>query len=283
MGQSFSALPLAGRLLDVDAHPFYSYNLWVVQIIVSLVLFAAALIGQYVGRLESRRIGDTTEIGLVQTNLLGILGLLLGFTFAVSSTRYDQRRVLAIDEANALGTTFMRAQMLQEPYRTRLSDKLHRYIDLRARTSELVDKNVNIADLRRETENLQQAIWRDATALARVSNTELTSLFASSLNQSIDLYASRVATFLARVPPAIMWILFLIAIVAVGMVGYGFGLAGQRGWLTMALVSVTVAAVMIMIIDLDKPEAGPTRISQQTMIDLSKSLSGYQSGSIAGR
>jgi len=259
------------------AHPFYNHSLWLVQCLISLALFAAALIGYFVGRPESRRANDQNVVGLVQTSMLGILGLLLGFTFAVASERYEARRVLAIDEANALGTTYMRAQFLPEPYRTVISTDLRRYIELRARAASLVHDLRTLNVMRSQTERLQQRIWREATAVGRVHDTDITSTFVESLNQSIDLYASRVATYYARVPATILWILLAIAIVAVGMVGYGFGLAMHRGWLTMALVAITVAAVMVMIVDLDRPEAGPTRISQQTMMDLSNSLSGYRS------
>lgn len=261
----------------MEAQLFYMHSLLTVLCAVSLLLFAAALIGTVIGRGSRERIDDKSQIGTIQASMLGILGLLLGFTFAVASSRYDERRVLAIDEANALGTTFMRAQTLPEPHRSRLSDGLRGYIDLRARTASLLDYT-RVMKMGPRTEHMQQAIWRQATLLGREHNGEMASLFLSSLNQSIDLYASRVATFHARVPGTILWILLCIAAASLGMVGYGFGVVGQRGWLTMALVAVMVAAVMVMIIDLDRPETGPTRIDQQTMIDLSHSLSGYQSG-----
>lgn len=260
----------------MEVHPFYTYSLLVVQCIVSFVLLASALVGYSLARLSRQRTADTSEIGTIQASMLGMLGLLLGFTFAVASSRYDTRRVLAIDEANALGTTFMRTQMLPEPYRTSISKELRDYIDLRLRAASVLGDQTALAGVKRETEKLQQTIWKQATAMARKHDTPISAVFVTSLNQSIDLYASRVATFYARVPSIILWILLCIAIAALGMVGFGFGIGGQRDWLVMAVVSIMVASVIVMIVDLDRPEAGPTRISQQTMVDLKNSLSGYQ-------
>jgi hypothetical protein len=247
------------------------------MIATSLILTAAALAGFLIGHKTSQRVTDRSQIGAIQASILGLLALLLGFTFGVASSRYDVRRVLAVDEANALGTTFMRAQMLPEPYRTSISDMLRHYIDLRIQTASVLGNPSKTRKIMKETEELQQAIWKQATAVARKDSSVITGLFVSSLNESIDLYSSRVAVFLTRVPSTILWILACIAIVALAVVGYGFGLIGQRSWLAIALMPVVIAAVIVMIVDLDRPEAGPTRVSQQSMIDLRNSLSGFES------
>jgi len=110
----------------MEGQLFYTCSPLFVLLATSMVLMAASLIGYLIGLLSSRRIDDKTEISTVQASVLGMLALLLGFTFGVAFARYDTRRVLAIDEANALGTTFMRAQMLPEPYRTGISRDLRR-------------------------------------------------------------------------------------------------------------------------------------------------------------
>ncbi len=259
----------------MESQLFYSQSPLVVLITVSLILFLSASIGSAIGRRSRDRIEDKSQVSTIQASLLGILGLLLGFTFAVASSRYDSRRLLAIDEANALGTAFMGAQMLPEPHRTKLSDDLQRYIRLRA-SPLAVQTGPRLSRVKKQTEQAQHVIRRHAIALARERDTEITSIFIDSLNQSLELYSSRVATYYARVPNTILWILLCIAIVGLGMVGYGFGMVGQQGWLVMGLVSVTVAAVMVMIVDLDRPEAGPTRTIVQTMTDLKNSLPNYQ-------
>ena len=260
----------------MDGHLFYTRSPLFVLIAVSLVLFGAAMIGSAIGRRQRDRVQDGSQIGTIQASLLGILGLLLGFTFAVASARYDTRRVLAIDEANALGTTFMRAQTLPEPYRSAISSDLSRYIDLRARASLPQSDEGQLAHYHKQALRLQNAIMKKAAAVGRAYQNDIVALFVESVNESVNLYATRIATYYARVPETILWILLCISIAALGMVGYGFGLTGQQGWIVMSLVAVVVAAVIVMIVDLDRPEAGPTRISQQTMLDLKNSISGYR-------
>ena len=251
---------------------FYSNSPLFVLVTTSIVLMVTAVVGFLIGRRASQRGIDQSQIGTIQSSVLGMLALMLGFTFGAASARYDTRRGLAVDEANAIGTTFLRAQTLPEPYRTDLSDMLRNYVDLRLQSASKLDKPDELVKIRRDTEKVQQAMWRQAAAVAREHPSAITGLFEESLNESIDLYSSRIASFLARVPSTIMWILAMIAIVSLGIVGYGFGLAGQRRWLIMALLSAVISVVIVMIVDLDRPETGPTRISYQNMVDLKNSL-----------
>lgn len=265
----------AGRGELLEEHLFYSYNLLIVLAAISIVLMATAVLGFMLGRRAKQGEGDLSEIGAIQASVLGLLALMLGFTFATASARYDTRRELAVNEVNAISTTFLRAQTLPEPYRTNLSRQLRDYVDLRLQSASQLDNIGELVKTRRNTERLQQVMWRQAAEVAREYPTDITGLFEESMNESIDLYSSRVASYFARVPPTILWILTLMALASLGIVGYGFGLAGQRKWLIMALLSLIVAVVIVMIVDLDRPEAGPTRISYQGMVDLKNSMEGY--------
>lgn len=267
----------------MDNQLFYSSSLWVVLVGMSIVLVLAAELGYLIGDRASRHGVEQTQIGTIQSSILGMLALMLGFTFGAAWTRYDNRRILAINEANAIGTTFLRAQSLPEPYRTNLSTMLHRYVDLRVLTAQSVDDPQEFRKLRSDTEKLQQSIWKQAANVCYKYPSDITGLFAESLNQSIDLYASRSAEFLARVPETILWILTFIAIVSLGVVGYGFGISRQKGWLIVLLISIIVAAVIVMIVDLDRPGVGPTRVSNQTMINLKNSLDGFEVRREVGR
>lgn len=260
----------------MDAHPFYAYSAWLVFLVGALVLLAAALIGFQIGRLTNQRVSDKDQIGSVQASVLGLLALLLGFTFGVAFSRYDSRRLLAVDEANALGTTFLRAQMMPQPYKTNLSNLLRRYIDVRLQMLRVGHNPSKLTRVRHDTLKMQQAIWRQAQGAARAKPDDITGTFVTSLNQSIDLYSSRAAEFYARVPATILWILSLISVASLAIVGYGFGLSGQRSWMIIGLVAVLVSGVIVMIVDLDQPQSGRTRVSQQTMIDLRDSLAGFE-------
>lgn len=260
----------------MEARLFYTNSPLTVFITTSLWLMAMAWVGFQVGRRAGRGGGDLSQVGTIQASVLGLLALMLGFTFGAASARYDMRRIEAVDEANAVGTTFMRAQTLPEPYRTDISAMLRTYVDLRVRTASILDRPDALARQRRETENLQQAMWRKAAAAVKKYPSDITGLFEESLNESIDLYSTRIASYKARVPETILWVLAMIAAASLGIVGYGFGFVDRRSWLVMGLVAVIVAAVIVMIVDLDRPEAGPTRVSDQGMIDLKGSLSGFE-------
>lgn len=260
----------------MEGHLFYNQNALFVFIETSLVLFAAALLGYIIGRIISRRVDDRSQIGAVQASILGLLALMLGFTFAAASARYDTRRYLGVEEANAIGTTFLRAQTLPEPYRTRTSQMIRKYIDLRVESTSLSGNLEALANIKKRTERLQQDMWAQATAVARRYPNPITATFLQTLNESIDLYSARVAAFINRVPDTVLWILACIAIIGLAITGYNFGLAGQRSWIVLSLVSILVAAVIIMIVDLDQPQVGPTQVSQQSMIDLRNSLSGFE-------
>lgn len=260
----------------MDSQLFYSSSLWVVLIGMSVVLVLAAKLGYLIGERASRSGAEQTQIGTIQSSILGMLALMLGFTFGAAWTRYDNRRILAINEANAIGTTFLRAQSVPEPYRTNLSKMLREYVDLRLKTASLIGDHHGFRQLLSDTEKLQQSVWKQAANVCYKYPSDITGLFAESLNQSIDLYASRKAEFLARVPETIMWILTFIAIVSLGVVGYGFGISRQKARLIVLLISVIVAAVIVMIVDLDRPEAGPTLVSNQTMNNLKQSMDGFE-------
>jgi hypothetical protein len=263
----------------MEGYLFYGQRALFVFIEMSLVLFAAASIGFAFGRIISRRVEDRAQVGAVQASILGLLALMLGFTFAAASARYDARRLLGVDEANALGTTFLRAQTLPEPYRTTMSRMLHEYIDLRVESISSFRDTKKLMHIKNKTERLQQDMWGQASSAARRYPNAITGLFIGSLNESIDLYSARIAAFRNRVPESVLWILACISIAALAITGYSFGLAGQRAWIVIALVSVLVAAVIIMIVDLDRPQVGPTQVNQQSMIDLRNSLSEFEESS----
>jgi hypothetical protein len=257
-------------------HPFYSISAWLLLLTVTAVLLAAGLAGLLVGRAMRQRDAGASQLGTIQASMLGLLALILGFTFSVASSRYDARRLLCVEEANALGTTYLRAQTLPEPYRADLSKLLSR---LRLRTPPAINDPIRSTRILRQADRLQQEMWGQASALARDNPSPVKAVFLTSLNESIDLSASRKAAYFARVPATILWILSFIAFVVMALIGYGFGLSGQRGLALLALVSLLIAVVVVMIVDLDRPYGGPTRIGQEPMLDLRSSLTGYEQAS----
>jgi hypothetical protein len=199
---------------------------------------------------------------------LGLLAFLLAFTFGMAASRFDTRRGLVLDEANAIGTTYLRAALLPEPHRTEIRTLLREYVDLRL---EAVQPGMAVS-ARERSEELQGRLWAQAVSVAE-KPTPITGLFIQSLNEVIDLHAKRVTLGLRNRIPLTIWVaLYSTAILAMAGVGYYAGLASTtRSLATLALV-VTFSGILCLIADLDRPQEGLLEVSQQAMVDLRKSL-----------
>jgi Protein of unknown function (DUF4239) len=189
----------------------------------------------------------------VRDGVIVLLSLLLGFTLALALPRYDLRRQLIVDEANAIGTTDLRAQMLAEPARSKTLDLLRNYVDARVEFSETggVPGASDAATAR--SHELQAQLWTQAKDAAAASPTPITSIYVSSLNDTIDLEAKRVAARRARVPISIWIMLFLLSILA--CLSFGFSLR-RRFLLSMIVAPLMISIVMALIADLDTPNRG---------------------------
>ena len=248
----------------------------------ALVLFTE--LGFHIGRRAGRTTSEKarTQIGTIQGALLGLLALLLGFTFAMAMSRYEVRKQLVLDEANAIGTTFLRTQLLPEPQRRELADLLRRYVQVRLDFYEAGTDRKKLDTASNATTKLQMQLWTIAAALGAQEPRAVTmGLFLQSLNEVIDLHNKRLTALENHVPEIILFLLYFVALVATGLIGYGCGLGGVRNLFVTVVSSVLIAAVIIVIIDLDRPRHGLIRVSQERMLELRHSLEGQalQSGS----
>jgi hypothetical protein len=217
-----------------------------------------------------------SEISTLQGALLGLLALLLGFTFAMAMSRFETRKQLVLEESNAIGTTFLRAQLLPEPPRQEISNLLRQYVDVRLA---FYEANIDPQKLRQandRTEQLHKQLWSLTAALgAKDPRAVTTGLFLQSLNEVIDLHAKRITAMENHVPEIILVLLYFVALTVTGLMGYGSGLGGRRNFLVTLMASILIAAVILVIIDLDRPRRGLIRISQQRLVELRDSLAKY--------
>ncbi|MDG2524135.1 hypothetical protein P6166_02025 [Stenotrophomonas sp. HITSZ_GD] len=208
------------------------------------------------------------EDAFAMTSVMGLLALLIGFTFSVSLSRYDERRELVVKEANALGTTWLRTSLLEAPAAERMRDVLRRYVDARIAFGAARDNAEERAQFAR-TEALQNELWTVMNAgIAGFRDTPRASLVVSTTNESIDLAAERLATREAHIPSRILRMLLLFAVLAAGLVGYER--ARQRKETTLVLLLFALAVGLV--IDLDQPSTGMTNVPQTPMLDLKESL-----------
>jgi hypothetical protein len=257
--------------MDMSAWSYSTMPLWLLGPLLFLALMAACEGGRLLRRSRQRRNRESdaeADDGFSVTSVLGLLALLIGFTFSLTLQRYDTRRELVTSEANALGTTWLRTQLFDESDRARLQAVLRRYVDVRIEFGAAGTPEQEQAAYRK-TEALQQELWDAATrAVTPYRTTPLASLLVTTTNESIDLAATRMAAREAHTPPRIIRILVIYALIAAGMMGYKKG--RHRAATVILFVLLTLAAILIA--DLDRPSTGAIRVSQQPMLDLQRSI-----------
>ena len=217
---------------------------------------------------------EKADIALILGAVLTLLALLLGFTYAMSEGRFETRRQLVVEEANAIGTTYLRAKALPEPRSSQIQELLRQYLALRVEIASTMDDTPEkIREMDNRSKQLHGLIWEHATALARENPNAVTSIFLQTLNEMIDLHSKRLAAFRNRVPFSIYLVLFVVSIIILWLVGYYFGMRRQKARFLITMVVVLVVSVMWLIMDLDQPTRGAIKASQQSLIELYQDLS----------
>lgn len=255
--------------MDFIASSYPNFPLILLSVAFFIVLVVAREVGAFLRRKVQQRNPETEESDTFALSaVLGLLALLIGFTFSLALQRYDARRELVIAEANALGTTWLRADLLDSGPRQQLRQVLRDYVDNRVAfgAAKNADEELRIY---RQSEALQGELWRTVVqATAPFRTTPLAALLISTTNDSIDLAASRIATRQAHIPVRIMRILVLYAVMAAGMVGYQQYRQRQSSMLMFVLITLAVT----LVIDLDHPAAGWINVPQTPMLDLQHGL-----------
>ena len=212
---------------------------------------------------------EGAPVGGMVGGTLGLLAFLLAFTFGLAASRFETRRQILLQEANAIGTTYLRAGMLSEPMRTDSQNLLREYVDVRLEAVQPGKLEQGMA----KSEELHKRLWAVATAAAEKEKNVITSLYIQSLNQVIDLHATRVmAGVRSRVPGVIWIVLYLLLILAMVMLGYQSGLAKSRRSIAVLALVIGFSSVLFLIADLDRPGQGMLQTSQEAMTDLRRTM-----------
>lgn len=226
-------------------------------------------------RFEKRSTEQTKgHVSAIQGALLGILALLLGFTFSLALQRYDSRSEAVVKEANAIGTAYLRTRLLPEAARGPAREGLRRYVDLRVEAGAV--NLAHDAERRQLVVRIGRAfdeVWDHATTVAREApNPVTTGLYVQALNDMIDAFGERDAALERHVPEVVLFLLYGAFLMAGLIVGFTAGLSGHRtSFATYIMVGLIVLLVYI-IIDLDRPRRGLIEVSQQPMIELQSSM-----------
>ncbi len=250
-------------------------NQWLVVTIVGLLLLVFAEVGfrsglrLFLAKDEARK----GQIGAIQGAVLGMLALLLGFTFSMAVSRYENRRDLVLQEANSIGTTYLRASLLPDAHKTAVEAKLRRYVDVRLDFYRAGIDATKIAAAETETATLQRELWAHTVVVAKEAPTPITATFINTLNDTIDLDATRLNVLRARVPGAVWMLVLVVATASCYASGYSAGASGARTSFSNVMLPLLIAVVITLISDFDRPRQGLVGISQQPLLNLKASFS----------
>ncbi len=208
--------------------------------------------------------------GTVLAALLALLGFLLAISFGIAADRFSQRKALVLQEANAIGTTFLRTDFLPEPQRTQSKKLLADYVNARLMPLETGD----LDDAIRRSVDIQNKLWaRAGTVAASRPRSVPVGLYIDALNGMIDLHEERVTVGLHyRIPPSLIWTLYLVAFLSMAMMGLNFGLSGTRNLLASAALVAAFASVLLLIVDLDQVQTHLFTVSQSPLVDARTSI-----------
>jgi hypothetical protein len=238
---------------------------WLLCVGVCIVLIASSVLGYRVA--VSTRINEDSHhhehITGLRDGLFVLLGLLLGFTVAIVLPRFDERRQLVIDEANAIGTTALRAETLPEPQRGRTLELLREYVVVRRDFAgeTLLDRTALDRETQR-TKDLQGQLWQQIVAVTQQTQTAVVATYLQALNETIDVSEKRLAAFENRVPRTVWLIIFIVSIFQSFVTGFSLK---RRLWLSLVMTPIVIAVVMALLADLDSPRTGLIRIGQNSM------------------
>ena len=242
-------------------------------LILSAFVLAPTGLGLILGHYLRHRSGHLREpFGVLQGALLGLVGLVLAFGLALAVGRYESRRAAVVDEANAIGTTSLRAQTLAEPIRTRSLELLVRYTDTSILLSRSVPTTAEARQAVADGQKLQRELWALAgQALTDAPVASAPRLYVETLNEMIDMQTVHVAALNNRVPGAVLAVEVIGAAVALGLLAFYLAILG-RGVLTVLIAAGLVTLLLLVTFDLDRPTRGLIRVPSTPLTSLRTSM-----------
>jgi len=258
----------------IDPRTLYETPSWLLALVLLAILPIAIDTGFRLGR-RKRASGVTSGVGTLEAVVYGLFGLLLALTFSTVVSRADQRRAQVVEEVNAIGTAYLRADIAPEQLREELRAKMRAYVDVRVELALSTASDERAAVARGQT--LQREIWSTAVAFVRDHPQGAAyALIIEALNDMFDAQTSLDTALFAHVPTLVLLFLGLTAAVTAVVAGYALGFAGDRHVMATACFVILTTLVAYMIIDLDRPRRGLFRVPVKALLELQQSLRGGQ-------
>jgi len=246
----------------------------IIFVFAGIVLFTAIMfeLGHQLGnyaRSHFERNSDTSP-GPMVAGIMTMLAFILALTFSMAASRFDNRKQLVMEEVNVIGTTYLRADFLDQPYRSEMKQILRDYVDLRLKVAE--DKQIQSGI--EQSLALQDNLWSLVVSVTKDEPDLLDALLIQSINELIDVHDKRVNAALRNRIPGSIWTT-LVAIIALSMLALGSqtGLVRSRRLIQVIPMVLAFSALVTVVVDLDRPSAiGFIEVSQQAMVDLRESM-----------
>ncbi len=253
---------MSAILTNVDA--------WVVAVMLAAAMLAAWTAGLWRGRIGKNPLRKE-EPDKFNDAVLALLGLLLAFTFSMSLSRHEQRRQMVVTDSNAIGDFYTSLSLLKEPVRGKLQKSVREYVEHRLTLQQTVAGEAEL-ELRLDEIRSMQAQMTALVKNAVDEGTPVVVPLVNTLNGLTSAHASRLSATRDRVPPSVVLLLVLAAIIAMVLLGYQQGLSGE--WHPIAAVGFTalVCLVLWVTLDLNQPQRGLITVSQEPMQQLLKGM-----------
>lgn len=238
-------------------------------IITLISLWAVALLGSSARRLRKYTDdSDHEEFGMVLSATLTLLGLLIGFSFAMAIGRYDQRKNYEEEEANAIGTEYVRADLLPGAVRSKVQEQLAQYVDLRIKRYD-AHASHNITELAATTARLQVDMWREVQTAALANPTPVMATVVTGMNDVLNRQGYTQAARLNRIPLPAWGLMASIALFSNFLIGFG---SKKTHNIMFLVVPLAIGVSFLLIADIDSPQGGLIRVAPQNLISLADSL-----------
>jgi hypothetical protein len=234
-----------------------------------LLLFLAAYVGDFLrNKVLPLREDGREDFGVVLGATLTLLALLIGFSFSMAVSRYDQRKNYEEAEANAIGTEYVRADLLPAADAARVHDLLKKYVDERV-LFYTTRSQQRLANIDAETAELQKELWSAVLPGAVAQPTPPLALVVSGMNDVLNAQGYTQAAWWNRIPIAAWGLMAAIAICCNLLIGYGAHRTDRRIFL---IVPIAVSIAFFLISDIDSPRGGSILVAPQNLLSLSQSL-----------
>ena len=251
-----------------------TFPIWAVFLGTVVVVLIAAEIGFRIGIWLQRRDPESAKTpmtGVVVGGMLGLMAFLLAFSIGIVIGQHNGRKAMVVTEANAVGTAYLRAGFLDEPDRTSTRDLLREYVEVRLAAA--ADPEALLESAMTRSEEIHGQLWSIVEDNVRQGKeSDIMGLFVESINEVIDVHSLRLAAVDLRLPRLLGVVLYAATVLSFLLVGVANSADGKRDPIAILLFALAYVAVLIILVDLDRPQQGLLTVSQTAMEDLLRSM-----------